>query len=95
MVHYESKIGKLKSNIKLYKPTVSTVVDLAEDFNLGQFSEEKVEIKYFDGNHVSILDNPELAKEINKDLGVQTILDNKDTIIGVERISTHQEAVKR
>lgn len=94
MMNYESNIEKLKSKLKLYKPSVATIIDLQEDFKLGEMFEEKIEIKYFVGDHVTILNNSNLALEINKDLGIETKPENKEILISVERITNHQDAVK-
>lgn len=66
---YEYKHMKIDCNTFLYKPTVATLADANEDFNLSDICNEPITIKYFDGDHVTILENDKLAADINRVLG--------------------------
>lgn len=81
IANYESTVGKLKSHIKLIKPNQHTVLYDSEDFGLSAFTEHPVEITYVEGNHVTVLDNPECAKEINNTFVDNTVI-FKDSIVG-------------
>lgn len=63
----------------LYKPTVPTIADISEDLDLQKDFNQEIEIKYFEGDHLSILNNSELAAEINKDFTVEPIILNGTT----------------
>lgn len=57
--------NKLKSVITLIRPTQASFIDIAEDYGLQNFSEHPVAVKYVEGNHLSVLENPDLANVIN------------------------------
>lgn len=57
---------KLKSKITLIRPTEASVADIVEDYNLSKFSEQEISIKYVNGNHLTVLENVELAKILNE-----------------------------
>lgn len=65
---YMPSYGNLKSNIKLYKPSFSIVQDVTDDYGLSQFFEKPVEIKCFEGNHETILENEKVAEAINSSI---------------------------
>lgn len=56
---------KLKSEITLIRPTQVSFADIAEDYDLHKYTEKDVTIKYVDGNHLTVLENNELANLIN------------------------------
>ncbi|XP_070505887.1 fatty acid synthase-like [Chironomus tepperi] len=49
------------TKISLIKPTKSSVKGLPNDYGLSNFSAEEVFVKLISGDHVTILENPELA----------------------------------
>lgn len=57
--------SKLKSSITLVRPTQASFTDIIEDYGLNQYSEHAIDIKYVEGNHLTVLDNPELTNIIN------------------------------
>lgn len=62
----ESSFPYLKSSkISLVVPSEKIIAGLAEDYNLNRYCSQKVETLVVNGNHLSILQNAELAKFIN------------------------------
>nr|XP_022920511.1 fatty acid synthase-like [Onthophagus taurus] len=61
---YEPRPEKLNSKIILGKPSIQSL-EIAEDYNLSLITTEKVDVKIFEGNHVTILENNDLIEEIN------------------------------
>ena len=57
---------KLKSEITLIRPTEVSFADIDEDYNLNKYTEQKVNIKYVEGHHLSVLENIELTKILNE-----------------------------
>lgn len=57
---------KIKSPITLVRPNKSLFNDIEDDYELSQFSINKVNVKYIDGNHQTILSNETLAVIINE-----------------------------
>jgi fatty acid synthase, animal type len=51
--------------ISLIRPTDSSVKDFDEDYGLGKFCSQTVKVDVIEGNHASILSNPELANLLN------------------------------
>lgn len=58
-------ITKIKSSITLIRPTEVAVVDIEENYELNKWTEGNVDLKFIDGNHATVLDNPRLAEIIN------------------------------
>lgn len=58
-------VQKLKSSITLVRPTEVAVVDIDEDYELSKLTEGTVQLKFVEGNHATMLDNPQLAQIIN------------------------------
>lgn len=56
---------KIKSDITLIRPSINLVVDIANDYQLSQYTSGRVFVNFVDGNHLSILDNDELYQIIN------------------------------
>lgn len=63
----------LKASITLVKPTQASCIDIAEDYHLSKFTEQNVNIKYLDGNHLTVLENTELINILNEITVKQTI----------------------
>lgn len=58
---------KIKCPITLYRPKTFIIKNFDEDYQLAQYSiNGKIDVKFLDGNHQSILDNPILIDCINK-----------------------------
>lgn len=58
-------VKKVKSSITLVRPTEVAVVDIDEDYELSKLTEGTVQLRFIEGNHASMLDNPQLAQIIN------------------------------
>lgn len=59
-------VVKIKSPIILVRPTEPIVLDIDEDYELQKYTEGLVTLKFIDGNHQSILENPKLIEIINE-----------------------------
>lgn len=57
--------AKLKSIITLIRPTQASFTDITEDYDLHKYTEQKVNVKYVDGNHLTVLENIELTHILN------------------------------
>lgn len=91
VMKYENKEEKLDCDITLYKPSIATLADCAEDFNLSVICNHSVIVKECSGNHVTILENEQLSKEINKEFG---FVDDDDDIVNGENVDTIKENSK-
>lgn len=58
-------VPKVKSSITLVRPTEVAVVDIEEDYELSKYTEGTVQLKFVEGNHSTMLDNPQLTQIIN------------------------------
>lgn len=87
---YEPKIGKLKSKIKLLKPSIGSVVLSEEDFGLSQYTQQSIEIIYVEGNHVLILENKECSIEINKMYHEEKDIPKENIVSGIEHTKSEQ-----
>lgn len=54
------------ASINLIKPTNSSINDLDEDYGLGKYFKNEVKIATLEGDHASILRNPEFKNILNK-----------------------------
>lgn len=57
--------SKLKSPITLIRPTQTAIADISEDYDLHKFSECEVNVRYVDGNHLTVIENVELSNILN------------------------------
>lgn len=57
---------KIRSPIVLVRPTDAIVSDIDEDYELQRYTEGLVTLKFIDGNHQTILENPKLIDIINE-----------------------------
>lgn len=57
---------KLKSSITLIRPTQASFTDIVEDYDLRNYSEQDVTIKYVEGHHLSVLENTDLTNILNE-----------------------------
>lgn len=51
--------------VSLIKPSESSAKGLDEDYGLGKLCSQKISVNIIDGNHASMLSNPELVKLLN------------------------------
>lgn len=56
----------IKSSITLIRPTEISIVDVDEDYGLKKLTRGAVNVKYVDGNHLTMLENPKLVQIINE-----------------------------
>jgi fatty acid synthase len=64
-INYEFCHDKIQSKAYLFKAKYP-VVDEDEDYHLSMVFENSVQVATIDGDHVTILKQPELIKDINK-----------------------------
>lgn len=57
--------AKLKSPITLIRPTQTVISDIPEDYDLHKYSECEINVRYLDGNHLTVIDNVELSDILN------------------------------
>lgn len=57
--------GRLASNITVIRPTTQLITDIADDYNLKQYTDGKVLVNFVEGNHLTMLDNAELYQIVN------------------------------
>lgn len=58
--------SKIKSSITLIRPSEVSFADINEDYNLNKFSEQRVNVKYVDGHHLTVIENIELTNILNE-----------------------------
>lgn len=51
--------------ITLIRPTEASVIDIDEDYGSNKLSDHKINIKFVEGNHITMLDNHKLTVLIN------------------------------
>ncbi|XP_053693616.1 fatty acid synthase [Sabethes cyaneus] len=61
-----SKIEPLESPITLVRPTEVSVVDIEEDYGLSEYTKGNVSLKFLEGNHITMLENPKLTQIITE-----------------------------
>ncbi|KAK5637947.1 hypothetical protein RI129_012242 [Pyrocoelia pectoralis] len=59
-------LKKIKSSVTLFKPTQQILQEAKQDYDIEAMCESPVSIKIFDGNHITILKNYNVALEINR-----------------------------
>ncbi|XP_014482327.1 PREDICTED: fatty acid synthase-like [Dinoponera quadriceps] len=63
-----SSLPSLKSPILLLKPTLASLSSAEEDYGLSKVTEGLVQVHYVEGNHITMLDNYQVAAAINGDI---------------------------
>lgn len=61
-----NKITPLESPITLVRPTEVSVVDIEEDYGLAEYTKGTVSLKFLEGNHITMLENPKLTQIITE-----------------------------
>ena len=56
----------LKSPITLIRPSEISIVDVEEDYGLHRLTQGNTEVKFVEGNHLTMLENPKLVHIINE-----------------------------
>lgn len=79
---------KLRSKIVLFKPCLPSMELSDPDYGLSRFCYDPVEVRVFEGNHSSMLGNPELAEAINSYFSVQESdeVKGKRLLINIEKV---------
>ncbi|XP_011313294.1 fatty acid synthase [Fopius arisanus] len=78
--HYDiSSDAPLKSPITLLKPTQEALKNLPVDYDLRKVTREKVLCRILEGNHLTIIDNPEVTDIINNE-EIQEMMPAKTSI---------------
>lgn len=62
---YQPTYKNFKSDIKVFRPVSFIVGNMEDKYGLSQFFQKPVEIRYFEGNHETILENEKLADALN------------------------------
>lgn len=57
---------KIKSDVWLFKAGTVSLIHGDEDLGLSNLCQNVIEVKTFNGNHITVLENPELAQHINE-----------------------------
>lgn len=66
IMQYKPSYGKIKSTVKLFRPTkFIRIAKTEQDYGLSYVVEEPVEVRFFEGDHMSVLQNLTLSKAIN------------------------------
>lgn len=67
ILNTDIKISSItNSKATLLRPTVASVTTIAENYDLNLNFKQDIEVKYFEGNHFTILENPKLLQTINE-----------------------------
>lgn len=57
---------QIEADITLIRPTEVSVMDIDEDYGIAAYTKGQVSLKYVEGNHVTMLENPKIAYLINE-----------------------------
>lgn len=68
----DDTVVKLQSPITLIRPTQASFTDIADDYELSNLATRPIDVRYVQGNHLSMLDNPEVAKIIDEFAPIET-----------------------
>ncbi|XP_015113057.1 fatty acid synthase [Diachasma alloeum] len=82
-----SNLPPIQSSIILLKSTLSTLKSLPEDYGLSKVTKGNVEAYSIEGNHLTILDNPKVARVINGNC-LKVLQTDKLSIMKSEKIIT-------
>lgn len=67
VLNYDPSYNKLKSPVKLYRPTEEFMITGAErDYGLSELVEGPIEVEFFEGGHTTVLKNSNLIDAIHK-----------------------------
>lgn len=94
VLKYEPSFAKLKSPVTLFRPSHGSLQNIEEDYGLSAIVEKPVEIAFYKGNHITILQNPEVGAAISESFKEGNVIYEKETPISalknVEQISVKQ-----
>lgn len=60
------KIVKLQSPVTLIRPTQASFTDIAADYELSKLAARPIDLRFVQGNHLSMLDNEEITQIIDE-----------------------------
>lgn len=67
VIDYKANANQmLKSPITLVRPTEISIVDVEEDYGVHKLTNGVTNVKYVEGNHLTMLDNTKLVQIINE-----------------------------
>lgn len=67
VINYEPESNHvLKSPITLVRPTEISIVDVEEDYGIHKLTNGNTNVKYVEGNHLTMLENSKLVQIINE-----------------------------
>lgn len=67
VIDYKNEANQtLKSPITLVRPTEISIVDVEEDYGIHKLTNGTTSVKYVEGNHLTMLENPKLIQIINE-----------------------------
>lgn len=92
IVRYEPTFPKLKSEVHLYRPISASLHNIAQDYGLSEVTEKPVNVTFFEGNHLTILENAEVAEAITKIATGEVEQNLGDRLDGKERIADEIKA---
>lgn len=69
LFNYKPTFEKLNCNIALYRPKLASIQNIAEDYNLSVLTRGVVDVKFFEGNHMTILESLLVVDAIMQELG--------------------------
>lgn len=55
----------LSTPLSLIRPTEASVIEIDEDYGLQNYCQQKINLQFVDGNHITVLDNLKLIEIIN------------------------------
>lgn len=58
-------VNPIKSSITLIRPSEVSIVDIDEEYGLSKYTTGVVNLKFIEGNHITMLENPKLVQIIN------------------------------
>lgn len=64
-IDFEQEIVKLKSPVMLIRPKQASFTDIPDDYDLSKYTEKPVEMRYVQGNHLTMLDGDEITDIID------------------------------
>jgi fatty acid synthase len=59
-------VTPIKSVVTLVRPNEVSVVDIDEEYGLTRYSKQSIVLKFINGNHITMLENPKLPQIINE-----------------------------
>lgn len=67
VINYKTELNhKLKSPITLVRPTEISIVDVDEDYGVHKLTKGTTNVKYVEGNHLTMLESSKLVQIINE-----------------------------